>query len=438
MSMPTLHVARLSRRVSISSLRSRILPSVPRQFPVMFGFLRSLRTFPRSNLTISAPILRAGREVEEETLPDYDPDEFYPVHIGDVFKERYRVLGKLGFGASSTTWFCRDLRNHCYVALKVYVRSPLAQAQINREVEAYKHLATVQSSHVGQRFIRHVLDSFELERPDRTYHHCLVHEPLQTTLYDFQRLGGNTKALPEDLVRGALRHLLQALDFLHADANITHCDLKESNIMLTVEDEGVLEDFEKAEKEDPSPRKMINDERSIYATRNFRHPRNNAWGYPVLCDFGEARIGPRHSHEWIQPEVYRAPEIILELDWSHSVDIWNAGCLVWDMLEQKHLFKGEDEEGYTNRYHIAEMVAYLGSPPLEFQRRSGRSPLVFTEDGHWKGNPPLPPITFENTEEKLYGASKIAFLKFLRSMLAWVPDERKSARELLEDPWLQG
>lgn len=59
---------------------------------------------------MSAPILRTGRAVEEETLPDYDPDGFYPVHIGDVFKDRYRVLGKLGFGASSTTWFCRDLR----------------------------------------------------------------------------------------------------------------------------------------------------------------------------------------------------------------------------------------------------------------------------------------------------------------------------------------
>ncbi|KAL3434553.1 kinase-like domain-containing protein [Aspergillus tetrazonus] len=322
--------------------------------------------------------------------------------------------------------------------MKVYVRSPLSQAQINREVEAYKHLATVQSSHIGRRFIRPLLDSFELERPDSTRHHCLVHQPLQITLYDLQRLGGNTKGLPEDMVRGALRHLFQALDFLHTEANITHCDLKASNIMLTIEDESIFEDFEKAEKEDPSPRKIANDERSIYATRHFRRPRDNAWGYPVLCDFGEARIGSRHPHEWIQPEIYRAPEIILELDWSHSVDIWNAGCLVWDMLEHKHLFNGQDEEGYTNRYHIAEMAAYLGTPPVELQRRSSRSPLVFTVNGHWKGSPPLPPITFENAEEKLQGATKTAFLKFLRSILAWVPDERKSARQLLDDPWLQG
>lgn len=51
------------------------------------------------------------------------------------------------------------------------------------------------------------------------------------------------------------------------------------------------------------------------------------------------------------------------------------------MLEQKHLFNGQDGEGYSNRYHIAEMVAYLGIPPLEFQRRSERSPLIFTKDG---------------------------------------------------------
>lgn len=178
-------------------------------------------------------------------------------------------------------------------------------------------------------------------------------------------------------------------------------DLKASNIMLTVEDEsGVLEDFEQAEKGDPSSRKMTNDERSIYATREFRSPRNHVWGYPVLCDFGETRIGANHPREWVKPEIYRATDILLELDWSHRVDIWNTGCLVsgcearlhsyvlikaaaWGLLEPKHLFDGQDEEGYTNRYHIPEMVAYLGNPPLEFQRRSIRSPLVFTDDGKY-------------------------------------------------------
>ncbi|KAL5356942.1 kinase-like domain-containing protein [Aspergillus floccosus] len=305
---------------------------------------------------------------------------------------RYQVLGKLGFGANSTTWFCRDLSDHRYVAIKVYVRSPITQARINREVDAFKHLATVRSSHIGRRFIRNVLDSFELERPDGSHHHCLVHEPLRITLYDFQRLGG------------ALRHLLKTLDFLHMESSIAHCA---SNIMLTVVDESVFEDFERAEKE------------------------IMPGAIPVLCDFGEARIGANHPHECIQPEIYRAPEILLELSWSHR-QLW-----AWDLLEQKYLFDGQDEEGYTNGYHIAEMVAYLGTPPLEFQRRSIRSPLVFTDDGNWKGDPPLPPIALEGCEAKLQGSLKVAFLRFLRSILTWVPDERKSARELLQDPWLK-
>jgi hypothetical protein len=48
------------------------------------------------------------RPLEEENLPGYDPLEFYPVRLGDSIRDRYRVVGKLGYGANSTVWFCRD------------------------------------------------------------------------------------------------------------------------------------------------------------------------------------------------------------------------------------------------------------------------------------------------------------------------------------------
>jgi hypothetical protein len=51
----------------------------------------------------------ADKPFEEECLPDYEPEQFYPVSIGDTVKSRYHVIGKLGFGANSTVWFCRDL-----------------------------------------------------------------------------------------------------------------------------------------------------------------------------------------------------------------------------------------------------------------------------------------------------------------------------------------
>lgn len=46
---------------------------------------------------------------EEETLPGYEADLYYPVHIGEVFNGRYRVIGKLGYGVTSTVWLARDL-----------------------------------------------------------------------------------------------------------------------------------------------------------------------------------------------------------------------------------------------------------------------------------------------------------------------------------------
>jgi hypothetical protein len=53
----------------------------------------------------------------------------------------------------------------------------------------------------------------------------------------------------------------------------------------------MLEDFEKAELENPSPRKIIDETQTIYISRSFGKPKNGRWGYLVLCDFGEARIG---------------------------------------------------------------------------------------------------------------------------------------------------
>lgn len=102
-------------------------------------------------------------------------------------------------------------------------------------------------------------------------------------------------------------------------------DIKASNILQEIEDESILVDFEKAEIEAPSRQKVC-DDRIIYASRKLSLPKS--YGHPVLCDFGEARRGDAENEDDIQPEVYRAPEVILEMKWSYSVDIWNVGVMV--------------------------------------------------------------------------------------------------------------
>jgi hypothetical protein len=54
-------------------------------------------------------ILPDSQKIEEETLPWFTPDEFYPAHVGEVLNSQYQIVAKLGFGAYGTAWLCRDL-----------------------------------------------------------------------------------------------------------------------------------------------------------------------------------------------------------------------------------------------------------------------------------------------------------------------------------------
>jgi hypothetical protein len=59
------------------------------------------------------------------------------------------------------------------------------------------------------------------------------------------------------------------------------------------------------------------------------------------------------------------------------------------------------------------------------------------EIGNWKGTIEIPPISLEKLEGNLEGEPQQLFIQFLRKMLKWMPEERESARELLDDPWLR-
>ncbi|KAJ8129413.1 hypothetical protein O1611_g4217 [Lasiodiplodia mahajangana] len=91
-------------------------------------------------------------KVEEETLPDYLPARYYPVRIGQVFVDRYQVVGKLGFGASSTVWLARDLGQRCHVALKVFIRSQALGDRVENEIAMYKRMEQRAPSHPARAF----------------------------------------------------------------------------------------------------------------------------------------------------------------------------------------------------------------------------------------------------------------------------------------------
>lgn len=169
--------------------------------------------------------------------------------------------------------------------------------------------------------------------------------------------------------------------------------------MLNLHDDSLLSDFEQEEAEDSAPSKRVDDVRTIYGSRGLGLWKDSSLlGGPVLCDFGEARLGRTHTG-LIQPRQYRAAEVLFDMSWSTSVDIWSVACLVsiqaqcwyssadvhlqaWNLAENRNLFDAvnEDNEPCANS-HVAKMVAYMGLPSLEFLQRSELSKYVFDEQG---------------------------------------------------------
>jgi len=47
--------------------------------------------------------------LEEERFEQFKQGQYYPANIGEVLTSRYQVIGKLGFGTTSTVWLARDL-----------------------------------------------------------------------------------------------------------------------------------------------------------------------------------------------------------------------------------------------------------------------------------------------------------------------------------------
>ncbi|KAJ4219087.1 hypothetical protein NW759_008242 [Fusarium solani] len=206
--------------------------------------------------------------------------------------------------------------------------------------------------------------------------------------------------------------------------------------MFSVEDDSIFSDFEEQELVDPSPRKLV-DGRIIYLSRKLRMPKT--WGAPVLCDFGSAVTGDIEHTEDVQPDIYRAPEVILEAPRSYEVDIWNTGCMIWDLFEGGHLFTGRDPEyqSYRSRAHLAEMTALLGQPPQALLQSGKSSRKFFTDQGDFRADIPFPErISLEGKETSLEGESQRRFLTMMQKMLQWDPSKRSSAKALAEDEWI--
>jgi serine/threonine-protein kinase SRPK3 len=129
-------------------------------------------------------------------------------------------------------------------------------------------------------------------------------------------------------------------------------DISPNNVLQSIQDDSILSQIEQGKIERPIARKILSD-RTIYNSR----PMSFSTGPPVLCDLGETRVGNQKHRGDIMPGIYRAPEVVLGMDWDTKVDIWAVGVMV------STTFAAEENEsswpGFTLHLSLSELANYV-------------------------------------------------------------------------------
>jgi serine/threonine protein kinase len=84
------------------------------------------------------------------------------------------------------------------------------------------------------------------------------------------------------------------------------------------------------------------------------------------------------------------------------------------------------------------LVSFLVQVHYPLQLSFSTEWLTFRVTGEFPEDYKIPNLSLRNSEENLIGRDRDMFLDFISKMLKWVPEDRATAAELLQDPWLNG
>eukprot|EP01025_Chloroclados_australasicus_P031311 TRINITY_DN3167_c0_g1_i4.p1 TRINITY_DN3167_c0_g1~~TRINITY_DN3167_c0_g1_i4.p1 ORF type:complete len:1021 (-),score=158.73 TRINITY_DN3167_c0_g1_i4:1973-4954(-) len=333
------------------------------------------------NLRIIHPKRRTGFE---------DPKELMFRKL-DLIAGRYEVQDFVGSAAFSNAIFAFDIKEKRPVCLKIIKNR---KDYFDQSLDEIKLLNYVNSNDPDDsKNVLRLHDYFYYRE-----HLILVCELLHKNLYEWQKYTRDQK-LPNyftlSRVQSIAKQVLTALKFLHS-LDLIHADLKPENILI--------KDYEQCTVK--------------------------------VIDLGSSCFTTDTPSTYIQSRSYRSPEVILGAPYDGRIDVWSLGCILAELLTGAILFQND-----TVGTLLSRIVAVFGPFPDSLLQVSKNRDKFITDNGYIFERMPNGPYTTHKPKRTSLRAkvpqADEDCLKFLQYLLTVDSQERPTAAQALEHPWLK-
>jgi serine/threonine protein kinase len=327
--------------------------------------------------------------VHERGRTGFEEHKDFQIRLHSLIAARYQVKEFLGSAAFSKAVQCLDLHTGEMVCVKIIKNNKDFFDQSLDEVMLLDYLK--QHDPDDSHHVVHIYDFFYHKE-----HLFIVCELLRDNLYEFSKYNreqGGEPYFTLPRLRRIAKQCLEALDFVHK-LNLIHCDLKPENILI-----------------------------KSYSRCEVK-----------VIDFGSSCYLTDHLSSYVQSRSYRAPEVILGLQYDGKIDIWSLGAILAELLTGYVLFQNDSVASM-----LARISAIVGPFPEAFLAKGRHSHKYFVDGMVYERDRDEQPFLLRPKQTSLkhrcHTDDKL-FLSFVGSLLRIDPEERPTAEQALQHPWL--
>jgi serine/threonine protein kinase len=396
---------------------------------------------------------------------------------GDIVG-KYNIISELGRGSYSIVWLAFNIEDGNYYAIKIHNPEDFKEglSEVNIMKKLPKNIKYF--NHLKENFIYSLKKNNK--KTDRFL--CSVYELHCGNIDSFIRKGKYNKGFSVKQSKIFFNSLIQGINVLHNKVKVFHGDIKSDNLLLKginnkdkklidmYNSKNFLKKYSEKKKEFwinkgkkiSNIKKMKKDDKleirkkfHLKFVLNITNKFNNSYDEKikyefdnkyldnpkiVIADFGDFCEEDEKFDEIFGTRYYRAPEAILLSECDNKVDIWAAGCCLYEFLSGDILFDpSKDRERNRDFYHLLLIKKLCGKFPKKFLKETKFWKDYFDKTGNLKNLKDSDDISQIDWEDKLSflenNEDKYCLIDLFKKIFIINPKKRISAKEILKHKW---